>query len=127
MHNASTKFCVETGIEKTVFRRYFFPPGAPMPLTASEIAGSRTSLTVHARNFKTRDTEKQIEKSVPDSDELNSKVQEYVDTIKVSFRSCHRQQPCIKAACKPLRCAVLPSETSTVMPEPCLSMNLIGR
>lgn len=43
-------------------------------------------MTVYARNFKTRDTERELEKNVPDSDELNAKLQQYVDTVKVSFQ-----------------------------------------
>ncbi len=46
-------------------------------------------MTVYARNFKTRDTEREIEKSVPDSDELNAKLQQYVETVKVSSSARH--------------------------------------
>lgn len=50
-------------------------------------AGRRSSLRVYARNFKTRDTEREIEKNVPDSDELNAKLQGYYETVKVCNKS----------------------------------------
>jgi hypothetical protein len=40
-------------------------------------------VVVNARNFKTRDTEREVEKNMLDTEELNAKLKEYVDTIKV--------------------------------------------
>lgn len=41
-------------------------------------------MAVNSRNFKTSETERKIDRNTPDTEEVNAKLQEYVDQIKVS-------------------------------------------
>ena len=73
-------------------------------------AGQRSGMTVYARNFKTSETERKIQNATPDADEVNAKLQEYVEQIKVGASVY---------SIKPLRTLQLDLSTtgSSMMPE----------
>jgi len=54
-------------------------------------------VAVNSRNFKTSETERKIDRNTPDTEEVNAKLQEYVDQIKDKWEKTD-EKPAVVAA-----------------------------